>query len=84
MFEDQVLGDIAKAHGRGIAHVALRWLIQQNVVPIPFSSKPERIAENFDVFDFTLTDDEMARIAALKRPDGRIANPVERVTGGWD
>ncbi|MDO9414347.1 MAG: aldo/keto reductase [Pseudolabrys sp.] len=84
MFEDQVLGDIAKAHGRGIAQVALRWLIQQNVVPIPFSSKPERIAENFDVFGFTLSDDEMARIAALKRSDGRIANPVERVSGGWD
>ena len=84
MFEDQVLGDIAKAHGKGIAQVALRWLIQQNVVPIPFSSKPERIAENFDVFDFTLSDDEMKRIAALKRADGRIANPVERVTGGWD
>jgi diketogulonate reductase-like aldo/keto reductase len=84
MFADPVLGDIAKAHGRGIAQVALRWLIQQNVVPIPFSSKPERIADNFDVFDFTLSDDEMARIAALKRPDGRIANPVGRVPGGWD
>ena len=84
MFSDVVLGDIAAAHGKGIAQVALRWLIQQNVVPIPFSSKPERIADNFNVFDFTLSDDEMKRIAALKRPDGRIANPVERVSGGWD
>ena len=84
MFSDAVLGEIAAAHGKGIAQVALRWLIQQNVVPIPFSSRPERIAENFDVFDFVLSDDEMKRIAALKRPDGRIANPVERVTGGWD
>ena len=84
MFSDVVLGDIAAAHGKGIAQVALRWLIQQNVVPIPFSSKPERIADNFNIFDFTLSDDEMKRIAALKRPDGRIANPVERVSGGWD
>ncbi len=84
MFSDSVLGDIAAAHGKGIAQVALRWLIQQNVVPIPFSSKAERIADNFNVFDFTLSDDEMQRIAALKRPDGRIANPVERVSGGWD
>ena len=84
MFNDPVLGDIAAAHGKGIAQVALRWLIQQNLVPIPFSSKPERIADNFNVFDFTLSDDEMNRIAALKRPDGRIANPVERVSGGWD
>lgn len=84
MFSDSVLGDIAAAHGKGIAQVALRWLIQQNVVPIPFSSKAERIADNFNVFDFTLSNDEMQRIAALKRPDGRIANPVERVSGGWD
>lgn len=84
MFSDPVLGDIAKAHGRGIAQIALRWLLQQNVGAIPFSSKPERIADNFNVFDFALTEDEMKRIAALKRPDGRIANPVERVTGGWD
>lgn len=84
MFGDPVLGDIARAHGRGIAQVALRWLIQQNVAAIPFSSKPDRIADNFNIFDFALTGDEMKRIAALKRPDGRIANPVERVSGGWD
>lgn len=84
LFADPVLLDIAKARGRGVAQIALRWLIQQNVVPIPFSSKPERIADNFGVFDFALTDDEMKRIAALKRPNGRIANPVERVSGGWD
>ncbi len=84
MFEDAVLADIGKAHGRGIAQIALRWLIQQNVAPIPFSSKPQRIADNFNVFDFTLSDAEMARIAALKRADGRIANPAGRVSGGWD
>jgi diketogulonate reductase-like aldo/keto reductase len=84
MFEDKVLGDIAKAHGRSIAQIALRWLIQQNVAAIPFSQNPQRIANNFDVFDFELSDDEMQHIAALKRPDGRIANPVERVAGGWD
>jgi 2,5-diketo-D-gluconate reductase B len=84
MFEDAVLGAIAKARGRSIAQIALRWLIQQNVVAIPFSQNPQRIADNFNVFDFELSDDEMARIAALKRPDGRIATPVERVAGGWD
>jgi diketogulonate reductase-like aldo/keto reductase len=84
LFADPVLLDIAKTRGRSVAQVALRWLIQQTVVPSPFSSQPERIADNFNVFDFALTDDEMKRIAALKRPNGRIANPVERVTGGWD
>jgi diketogulonate reductase-like aldo/keto reductase len=84
MFTDPVLGAIAKAKGRGIAQVALRWLLQQNVAAIPFSSKPERIADNFNVFDFELSDDEMARISALKSAGMRIANPVERVAGGWD
>jgi diketogulonate reductase-like aldo/keto reductase len=79
-----VLSNIAKTHGRSIAQVALRWLVQQGVAAIPYSSNPQRIADNFNVFDFTLSDNEMARIAALRRVDGRIANPVERVPGGWD
>jgi diketogulonate reductase-like aldo/keto reductase len=84
LFSDPVLGEIAKARGKSIAQIALRWLFQQNVASIPRSSNPQRIADNFQIFDFTLSDDEMKRISALKRPDGRIANPVERVTGGWD
>jgi len=84
LFTDPVLGEIAKARGKSIAQIALRWLLQQNVASIPRSSNPQRIADNFQIFDFTLSDDEMKRIFALKRPDGRIANPVERVSGGWD
>jgi 2,5-diketo-D-gluconate reductase B len=84
LFDDPVLAEIAQARGRSIAQIALRWLMQQNVAAIPFSSKPQRILDNFNVFDFTLDDDEMKRIAALKRPDGRVANPVGRVPGGWD
>src|SRR5664279_6444001 len=74
LFADPVLAGIAKARGKSIAQIALRWLMQQNVAAIPRSSNPERIADNFKVFDFTLNDDEMKRIAALKRPNGRIAN----------
>jgi 2,5-diketo-D-gluconate reductase B len=84
LFDDPVLAEIAASRGRNIAQIALRWLLQQNVGAIPFSSKPERIAENFDVFDFTLSDAEMKRIAALARPDGRVADPKGRVPGGWD
>jgi 2,5-diketo-D-gluconate reductase B len=84
LFNDPVLAEIAKARGRSIAQVALRWLMQQGVAAIPRSSNPQRIADNFKVFDFTLGDEEMARISALKRQNGRIANPVERVSGGWD
>lgn len=84
LLNDPVLADIAKARGRTFAQIALRWLMQQNVAPIPFSGNPQRIADNFNVFDFELSDEEMARISALKRPDGRVANPVGRVPGGWD
>ena len=84
LFGDPVLADIAKAHGRSVAQVALRWLLQQGVASIPFSSKPERIVDNFGVFDFVLPDDDMRRISALTRPDGRVADPAGRVPGGWD
>lgn len=84
LFSDPVLAEIAAKRGRSIAQVALRWLMQQDVAAIPFSSQPQRIADNFNVFDFALDDDEMKRIAVLKRPDGRVANPAGRVPGGWD
>ncbi len=84
LFGDPVLAEIAAKRGRSIAQVALRWLMQQDVATIPFSSQPQRIADNFNVFDLALDDDEMKRIAALKRPDGRVANPAGRVPGGWD
>lgn len=84
LFGDAVLAEIAQRHGRSVAQIALRWLLQQNVASIPFSSNPQRIADNYNVFDFELGDDEMRRISALKRADGRVANPVGRVAGGWD
>ena len=84
LFDDPVLGEIAKSKGRTVAQVALRWLVQRgNIVPIPRSSNPGRLAENLDVFGFTLSDNEMARISALKRADGRIANPSGRAPK-WD
>ncbi len=81
---DPVLADIARARGKTLAQIALRWLVQQDsVVPIPRSSNAGRIAENLDVFDFDLSAEEMARIARLARPDGRIANPAGRAPA-WD
>jgi 2,5-diketo-D-gluconate reductase B len=81
---DPVIAGIARAKNKTSAQVVLRWHVQQpNVIPIPRSSNPARQAENLDIFDFTLDDDEMARIHALARPDGRIANPPGRAPD-WD
>jgi 2,5-diketo-D-gluconate reductase A len=65
LFADPTLSAIGDNHGRSIAQVVLRWLIQREVVVIPKSVRRERMVENFDVFDFTLSDDEMASIAAM-------------------
>jgi len=72
---DETLGRIGKQHGKSASQVALRWLVQNGILPIPRSSKPERLAENMAVFDFTLSDAEMAEIAKLQRPDSRVVNP---------
>jgi 2,5-diketo-D-gluconate reductase B len=60
-----VIEDIAAAHGKTASQVTLRWLIQQDVIAIPKSSRLERLKENFDIFDFVLSDDEMERIFEL-------------------
>jgi 2,5-diketo-D-gluconate reductase B len=84
LLRDPVLANIAARKGRPLAQIALRWLVQQgNIIPIPRSSNPARMAENLGVFDFALSEEEMKRIATLKRPDGRIADPAGRAPA-WD
>jgi diketogulonate reductase-like aldo/keto reductase len=63
--QDPVIGEIAKAHGKSPAQVMLRWHVQQGRSAIPKSTKPARIAENFDVFDFELTGEQLAAIDGL-------------------
>jgi diketogulonate reductase-like aldo/keto reductase len=81
---DAVLTEVGRRYGKTAAQVALRWLMQQDIVAaIPRSSNAARIADNIDVFDFELDESDMRRIGALKRPDGRTANPVGRAPQ-WD
>ena len=63
--KDPVILRIAKAHGKSAAQVMLRWHLQQLRSAIPKSVRPERIAENFDIFDFELTASELAEIDSL-------------------
>ena len=81
--QDPVLIEIGRAHGKTPGQVTLRWLIQQGVIAIPRTSNPARIAENFDVLDFELSHDEMARIHALARPGGRLGDWLDKAYR-WD
>ena len=65
IFNNPTIKAVAAAHGKTTAQVILRWLNQRGVVVIPKSVSRERMAENFDIFGFTLTDDEMRRMAVL-------------------
>jgi 2,5-diketo-D-gluconate reductase A len=65
LFQNPVLSSIANDHGRSVAQVVLRWLLQRGVVTIPKSVRKERIVENFAVFDFELGPEDMERIASL-------------------
>lgn len=67
LLSDPVLSKIAASHNKSVAQVILRWDLQRSVVVIPGSSNPDHIEENISIFDFSLTDDEMAQIAALNR-----------------
>jgi diketogulonate reductase-like aldo/keto reductase len=74
LLDNAAIGSVAQAHGKTPAQVLIRWSIQLGNIVIPRSSSPERIAENIDVFDFELSDDEMSTLNGLDdgtrfRPD---------------
>jgi 2,5-diketo-D-gluconate reductase A len=75
LLDEPVLAEIGEAHGRSPAQVVLRWHVQHDLVAIPRTSKPERLRENLDVFDFALDDEEMARIDALDRGGEGAVDP---------
>ena len=72
--KSEELAAIGTKYGKSAAQVALRWLIQRGIVAIPKSSHKERMAQNFDIFDFALSDDDMAKIATLNRHDTGTVN----------
>jgi diketogulonate reductase-like aldo/keto reductase len=74
---DPTLNEIGRAHGKTPGQATLRWLIQQAVIAIPRTAKESRAAENFDIFDFELSAEEMGRIHALARPDGRLGDWID-------
>jgi diketogulonate reductase-like aldo/keto reductase len=71
---DAVLSRIAKTHGKTTAQISLRYLVQQDIIVIPKTSRPERLKENAAIFDFTLTVGETRDIAALASTHGNIVS----------
>src|SRR5215217_2524085 len=79
LLKEQALATIAARYGKTPAQVVLRWDIELGIVAIPRSSNPERLAQNLDIFDFTLTADEIAAISAL---DTGAEKRADSDTGG--
>jgi diketogulonate reductase-like aldo/keto reductase len=78
VLENAAVRAVAARHGRTPAQVVLRWHVQQDgVAAIPKSANPQRIAENLDVFGFTLSEEDMRAVSGLAQPDGRMVAP------GW-
>lgn len=82
VFEEPTLHEIGLAHGKNAGQVTLRWLLQQGVIAIPRSSREANVAANLDIFDFALSEDEMAQIATLAHPEGRMLRPA--TAPDWD
>ena len=72
--KSEVLSGIGVKYGKTAAQVALRWLTQRGIVAIPKSSHKERMAQNFDIFNFSLTPEEMAQIASMNQHDTGTIN----------
>lgn len=83
LFGNEVLTDLAAKHRKSVVQVVLRWLIQRGIVVIPKSVHKERMAENIDVFDFTLPPEDMARIAALDMKQSCFLSHRDPQTVEW-
>ncbi|MEN1990354.1 aldo/keto reductase [Paenibacillus hubeiensis] len=87
MFSNEVLASIATKHNKSVAQVVLRWLVQREVVVIPKSVNKERIIENFDIFDFELSADDIEQIAALDTRESLFLSyrdpEVAKMMGNW-
>lgn len=87
MFGNKLLTSIAVKHNKSVAQVVLRWLVQREVVVIPKSVRKERIVENFDIFDFELSADDMEQISALDTRESLFLSyrdpEVAKMMGNW-
>jgi 2,5-diketo-D-gluconate reductase B len=78
----EVLERIGKAHGKSAAQASLRYLVQLGLIPIPRTATPAHMKENLEVFDFKLSDAEMAELKTLNAANMRVVNPPHAPV--WD
>lgn len=87
MFGNEVLISIAEKHNKSVAQVVLRWLVQREIVVIPKSVSKERIVENFNIFDFTLSADDLGQISTLDTRESLFLSyqdpGVAKMMGNW-
>lgn len=75
--DNAVLQEIGGKYGKSAAQICVRWVLQHGILPLPKTVNPERMAENADIFDFKLTEEEMERIDKLENLGGQCALPDE-------
>ncbi|MCD7956825.1 MAG: aldo/keto reductase [Lachnospiraceae bacterium] len=83
MFSNPTIAAIGEKYGKTVAQVILRWHIQRGVVVIPKSTHYERMAENFDVFDFSLSDEDMAAMAGLDKKESSFFSHFDPAMVEW-
>ncbi len=83
MFTNPVLTEIGKKYGKTAAQTALRFLLQSDVVIIPKSTHKERMEQNFDLFNFSLTAEDMAKIKALDGGESLFFSHYDPKTAEW-
>ena len=84
LLQNETLTAIAEAHGKSVVQVILRWHMQEGLCAVPGSTNPEHIQENISIFDFELSDEEMAQIRALDQGEsGRYFNIDYSRMGGF-
>lgn len=83
IFTNEILTSIASKYGKTVAQVVLRWNVQRGVVVIPKSTRKERIEENLNIWDFALSDEDMANIAKLDLGHSEIIDHFSPETAKW-
>ena len=83
IFNNEVLVAIGKKYNKSVAQVITRWLVEQDIVVLAKSTKPERMAENLDVFDFALTDEDKAQIATLDEGESQFFSHADPKIIKW-